>query len=297
MRTLIIAGLLGLGLAGAATAATLRETAASAEPSPAPFGRAPWWMGRPIIAATGQVQARLPANRAAFSAQYNAVDASVAMATRNAADQVRALAKTLMAYGADKAQVETSLSITPIYQQYRDKEGQVQSYSQADRIEKYQANISFNVQVRDLQILERAYGAAMSAHPTSIDRISFSLEPGDETNTALFGAAVADAARRAKLAADATGAHLGRVMLIDPTGRACQTDELVAGAPNSAGEDAGGLEEVVLAAARRSGPMDMAAPTPPPPAPGEAVSADDLLPQQPPLERLQRKACVIYALE
>jgi len=302
MRTLIISGLIGLGLAqGALAAPTPATTVANDQPPPL-YERAPWWMRSPIIAANGVVQAHMAANRAAFSAQFSAVDPSVAVATRKAADQVRALARTLQAYGADKAQVETSLSITAIYQQYRDKDGQVQTYSQADRIEKYQANISFNVQVRDLSVLERAYAATMSAHPTSIARIYFSLEPSNETNTALFGAAVADAARRARLAADATGARLGRAMLIDPTGRACETDVLVTGSTIGAGEDAGGMEDVTVAAPKqyREAPA-MAppppAPPPPPPAPGEEVNAADLLPQQPPLQSLERKACVIYALE
>jgi uncharacterized protein YggE len=301
MRTLIVAALAGLGLAQSASAAPARVAAAPDDRPPPLYDRAPWWMRSPLIAANGEVQTHIAANRAAFSAQFSAVDASVAAATRHAADQVRALARTLEAYGADKAQVETSLSITPIYQQYRDKEGQMQTYNQADRIEKYQANIGFNVQVRDLSVLERAYAATMSAHPTSIARIYFNLEPSNETNTALFGAAVADATRRAKLAADATGARLGRVMLIDPTGRACETDVLVAGATTGGGEDAGGLQEVVLTAEKRSEAIQnvpvMAPAPPPPPTPGEEVSAADLLPQQPPLESLQRKACVVYALE
>ena len=70
------------------------------------------------------------------------------------------------------------------------------------------------------------------------------------------------------------------------------------------GQDAGGTQEVTLTA---QGRMDTrlkvpvavsanAAP-PPPPAPGEEVSADQLLPLQPPLQLLSRRACVIYALE
>ena len=252
-----------------------------------------------IIAATGEVQTHIPANRAQFSAQFSAIDRSLATAQKNAADKVRALAKTLQAYGADKAQVETSLSVQPIYEQYRDEKGNLLTNRRADKIERYDVSVSFNVQVRDLAVLERAYAAVVSAHPASIGQVYFRLEPSNETNTELFKAAVGDAARRARLAAEATGAKLGRVRLIDPTARACETDVLIAGAPRGYGEDAGGVQEVVVTGSRRDG-GDGSPRTPAAPAaacPGEEVSADQLLPLQAPLQTLQRKACVVYGLE
>jgi hypothetical protein len=135
-----------------------------------------------------------------------------------------------------------------------------------------------------------------------MQQVFFRLEPDNDTNTELFKAATADAARRAKLATEATGAHLGRVMLIDPTSRACETDVLGAGAPRGYGEDAGGVQEVVVTGSRRaqfapSPAMAPPPPPPPPPAPGEEVAPGDILPLQPPLQTLQRKVCVVYGLE
>ena len=278
--------------------------------TPPLYGPAPWWMREPIIAATGEVQTHISANRASFNAQFSSIDKNLATAQRAAADKVRVLARTLQAYGADKARVETSLSVDPIYEQYRDKDGNLQSNVRADKIDRYDVRVSFNVQVRDLDVLERAYAAVASAHPVSMGRVFFSLEPDNETNAELFRAAMADAARRARLAAEATGAKLGHVRLIDPTSRACETDVLVAGAPRTFGQDAGGVQEVMVTARQRSEALQKvpvavsayAAPAPPPPppappAPGEEVSADQLLPLQPPLQILTRRACVIYALE
>ncbi len=305
-----------LALASAALLATTAEAApavrtepppyvATISSTPAQYGPAPWWMREPIIAATGEVQTHIPANRANFSAQFSSIDRSLATAQKAASDKVRALARTLAAYGADKAQVETSLSVEPIYEQYRDKDGNLQTNMRPDKIERYDVRVSFNVQVRDVAVLERAYAAVASAHPVSIGRVNFHLEPDNETNADLFKAAVGDAARRARLAVEATGAKLGRVRLIDPTNRACETDVLVAGAGRGYGQDAGGVQEVVVTAQRRMQgvPFAMAPPPPPPPppspppAPGEEVSADQLLPLQAPLQTLQRKACVIYGLE
>jgi uncharacterized protein YggE len=249
-------------------------------------------MRSPIIAATGQVRTEIPANRASFSAQFTALDPDLAAASRQAADKVRVLAKALQAYGPEKVQVQTSLSITPIYQQYRDKDGNLQSNVRADRIDRYQAGIAFRVELRDLGLLERVYAQTVSAHPSSTQPVSFTLEPSNDTNTELFKAATADAARRARLAAEAAGATLGKVMLIDPSGMACETNVLVAGAGRTQGEDAGGLQEVVVTGSR----FAAAAPPPPPPPPGQDVAPADLLPLQPPLERLLRRVCVIYAL-
>jgi uncharacterized protein YggE len=264
------------------------------------YGPAPWWMREPIIAATGEVQTHLSANRASFSAQFSSIDRSLATAQRLASDKVRALARTLAGLGADKARVETSLSVDPIYEQYRDKDGNLQNNVRADKIERYDVTVSFNVQVRDLEVLEGAYAAVAAAGPVSIGRVFFSLEPDNETNAELFKAAMADAARRARMAAEATGARLGRVRLIDPTNRACETDVLVAGASRGFEQDAGGVQEVTVTAQRRKQNVPvavsaLAAPAPAPPPPGQ--SADGALPLQPPLQLLNRKACVIYTLE
>lgn len=304
MRAILILGALALP-SGASVAAPPRAAdpyVATISSQPPLYGPAPWWMREPVIAATGEVQTHIPANRARFSAQFSSIDRSLATAQKNAADKVRALARTLQAYGADKAQVETSLHVTPIYEQYRDEKGNLLTNTRPDKIERYEVRVNFSVQVRDLTVLERAYAAVISAHPVSVAQVYFNLEPTNETNAELFKAAVADAARRAREAAEATGARLGKVRLIDPTSRACETDVLVAGAPRELGEDAGGVREVMVTGSKRfAAPAMMIAPSPPapppPPAPGEEVSADQLLPLQPPLQTLQRRACVVYGLD
>lgn len=311
MKTPIAAVALALS-AGLALAAPLPHAEAVHDASyvatvstpPPLYGPAPWWMRAPIIAATGEVQTHIPANRASFNAQFSSVDRNLATAQGAASDKVRALARTLQAYGADKAVIQTSVAVSPLYEQYRDKDGNLQTNVRADKIERYDVRVNFNVEVRDLAVLERAYAAVASAHPVSIGRVGFSLEPDNDTNAELFKAAMADAARRARMATEATGARLGRVQLIDPTNRACETDVLVAGAPRSFGQDAGGVQEVMVTGSRRAALFASGAvapapalPPPPPPAPGEEVSPDQILPLQPPLESLQRRACVVYALE
>lgn len=291
MRSLILAAALA-----AAAPQTLAQTSAAAASEAARFDKAPWWMDKPIIASIGQVWTEAPANRATFSATYHAVDRDSATATRMAADKVKTLGKALSAYGADKVRVETSFNITPLYEQYRDKEGNLIDNERADKIKTYQVAATVNVEVRDVRLVEQVYATALAAKPTDTQQVSFRLEPENETKTQMFRLAVEDATRRAKLAVEATSSRLGAVKLIDPTGRACQTDVLVAGAGRSyvgggyaqavaapAPPANASIEEIVMTGRRRAAEV--------------GLRPEDLqLPLQPPLQRMEAQACVVFAV-
>jgi uncharacterized protein YggE len=296
MRFLIVAAFL------AATAApALAQTAVTTGGQagvPRLYDPAPWWMRESVIASTGHVRTEIASNRANFSASFQAVERTAADATRIAADKVRALGQALAAYGPQAVRVETTFNMRPLYDQYRDAQGQLIDNQRADRIERYEVNAQVAIEVREVANLERAYATVLSAQPNSTTPVYFRLEPDNATRTELFGLAVADAARRAKLATDATGARLGAVKLIDPTSRACQTDVLVAGAPRSDAVGDTPYQDVMVTASRAAAP---------PPAPMMAAKADGAggqvldpasmqLPLQPPLQELTAAACVVYAL-
>lgn len=265
-----------------------------------PYIPAPWWMRDPVIASIGYVRVELQANRAGFSASFRTVDRSVAEASRKAADQVRALSQTLAGYGVDKVRVETSLTTQPLYDQYRDENGVLRDNTRADRIERYEAQATVSVAVRDVAVLERVYATVIAAQPASIARVYFSLEPDNSAKSNLAAAAMRDARARALAAAENAGATLGSVRVIDPTGRACQTDVL-AGWPSygSGASQATTVDEIVVTGSRNRAEIAMA-PPPPPPAPGSAPSEDAIeaarLALQPPLQVLTDQACVVYGL-
>jgi len=261
---------------------------------------APWWMRDPVIASVGQVRVEIQANRAFVSASFQSVDRSVAEASRAAADQVRALSQALSAYGADKVRVETSVTTRPLYDQYRDENGVMRDNVRADRVARYQADASVNVTVRDVALIERVY--ATISRPTSIGQVNFNLEPENSWKANLQAEAMKDARRRAEAAATNAGATLGRVKIIDPSGRVCQTDVL-AGWPSytAGGGQETTVDEVVVTGSRISYPPPAAPPPPPPPAPGggapsEAQIEAARLALQPPLQTLTDSACVIYGL-
>lgn len=279
----------------------LVPTAALAQVPPATIGEryvpAPWWMRDPVIASMGNVRIETPANRASFSATFQEVDRNVNEATRKAADRVRAVSQLLAGYGEEAVRVETTLSTRPLYDQYRDENGIIRENARADQIERYQADANVRIDVRDVAVLERVYATIMAANPTSVGAVSFSLVPSNETTSWLAERAVKDAADRARASAENAGASLGRVRVIDPSGRACQTDVL-AGWPSygngvGAATDATADYGAVVGARAQS----YSAPPPPPPPPSAAQIDAARLALQPPQQQLTAQACVVYGLD
>jgi len=296
MRKLIVLATVGW-LACAATAA-LAQTAA---PQLSPYDRAPWWMKESVITQTGYVFTEIPANRASFSATFLTVADTAEKAQNLAIAQTKGLNQALDKLGKDKVRVSTSFSMRALYEQYRDKSGNRIEDQRGDKIEKYQVSLNLSVEVRDTAQLERAYALVLAAAPTSSTPIGFNLQPDNETNTWLYTEAVKDAHARALQSAAAAGGKLGGIKVIDPTGRACETDILARGGDN--GWDPTMAQEVMVSGARKA-----YAPPPPQPAPAmaglalnsaeylEAKALQNPFIQTPPLQRLEAKACVVYGL-
>ncbi|MDO1559121.1 SIMPL domain-containing protein [Brevundimonas sp. 2R-24] len=298
-----------LTLLAAASAMTLAPlSVALAQVPPATVGDryvpAPWWMRDPVIASIGYVRTEIPANRAQFQASFQTISRTAAQAQSEAADKVRALSRALQAYGEDRVRVSTTLNIRPLYEQYRDEQGNIRENQRSDQVERYEANATVSIEVRDTAVLERVYASVLQGQPTSVSPVYFTLQPDNETKTRLQAAAVSDAARRAREAAQNAGATLGRVQVIDPTGRACQTDVLAGWPSYGASMTATDVDadSIVVTGSRAARPMAAPPPPPPPPPPGapgrggeSSVEAAQLA-LTPPLQELTDQACVVYRL-
>ncbi len=278
----------------ALAALALIATPAAAQVPPAELGAryvpAPWWMREPVIASIGMVRTEIQANRAQFGARFSAVERTSDAALAAAAAKVREIDSVLRSQGADRVRIATTFRTTPLYEQYKDKEGNLQTNDRADKIERYEVQANLSLEVRDLAALEAAYAAVVAAKPQAIDPVRFSLEPDNAAKTFLQVEAVKDATRRARAAAEATGSRLGPVKVIDPTSRACQTDVL-AGWPSYGRAES------------RTDVQYAAAPPPPPPPPPIMVTGSRVagapavqVSLQPPFERLEDDACVVFAL-
>jgi len=288
-------------ISDAALARPVRAQATAPAPAASsPYDKAPWWMRESVITQTGHVYTELPANRATFSATFLAVDDTVDKAQAKAIQQTKALQSTLARLGKDAVRVTTGFSMRALYEQYRDKAGNRIEDQRGDKITGYQVSLNIALEVRDMAVLEKAYALVLAASPAQTNPIYFSLQPSNETNTWLYNEAVKDARKRATDAAEAAGGHLSAIKVVDPTGRACQTDIL---ARNAGDDDSEPEANEVVVTARRAA---IAPPPPPAVAPAEShMDADDALEakalanpfvQTPPLQRLEATACVVYGL-
>lgn len=286
MRVVIL--LLALGLPTGASAQT-------AVPASSRVTLAPWWMNAPVTPSIGAAEVRLRANRASIDASFQVVDTSSAEATRVAAEKITNLAAQLRAFGAEKARVETSFYMEPIYEQYRDKAGTLNDNERADKIERYKVEVSIGIEIRDLTVLEDVYSTVLASRPTRTGQVRFSLEADSAATTALQRSAVADGRERARRAAQATGSELGPVKLIDPSGQACSSANLLAAPPPDEVSSSARMkraatpvdsivaDDIVVGARART-------------APPELRPEDMRLPLQPPLITLSSQACVVFAL-
>ncbi len=298
-----------------ASAATARPVHAQATTSPSsstttyPYDKAPWWMKESVITQTGYVFTEIPANRASFTATFLTNDDTVDKAQGKAIDQTRALQQALAKLGKDAVRVTTSFSMRALYEEYRDKNGNRIEDQRADKINGYQVSLTLTVEIRDMTALEKAYALVLAATPTSAGDINFSLQPSNEANTWLYNEAIKDAHMRAQQGAESAGAHLGEVKVIDPTGRACQTDILARNAPDSytaiSADDVGefpdkSVSDSLQRVAPVPEPMEAVAEPAPPPAGSEEYLEYQAMKnpfiQTPPLQQLTATACVVYGL-
>lgn len=284
------------GLLAVALAVPAMATAQSEQPTTVP---APWWMREPVIAATGQVHVNLPANRAQFSATFSEVNSDSARALAAAARRSAALDERLQAFGAAKLQFTRTFVTTPLYRQYRDAAGNRVDNRRADEIENYQVTSTITISVQDVSIIEQVYAAVTAAEPSSVTSIAWTLQPDDATITALSVAASRDAARRARESAEAAGARLGAVRIIDPSGSVCATEVLTGWPGFRAGEqsrDVSDDEAFARGRGREQGVPTVPAPPPPPPPPPPGVTASEQVTLRPPMQRLMDRACIIFSL-
>jgi uncharacterized protein YggE len=240
-------------------------------------------MDQPVIAQVGSVEIEARANRASFSAAFKNVERTAADAQRKAVERAQSLARAFSQLPNEQVRVQTYLSTTPLYELYRDRDGNVLENERSDKIDGYEATLRLTLEIRDPALIQRIYGQVVAARPDELGQVDYNLEPGEAARSELYRLAVTDAAQRAQAAATGSGQQLGPIRLIDPTVRACNTDVLIQGA--GAYTNPGLPTRLELAA----GDFRSLTPTLPAQAAGE-------LPLQPPMQKLQAQACVIYGL-
>ncbi len=206
MKTALFSGLVALALSGPVSAQTASV--------PVRVFEQPYWTKAPVIEVLGRAKLEVEPNRASFSVTYQETGKTADEATHQAVDRARIAYKAIKKIAANDAQVSTSISVKPYYKQYRDKDGRLIRNDRADKVDGYNAQVSISVTMLDVAKAGRARAAALALGPERSSRMRVYLERTAKINRQAYAAAVADAAARAKLSAKATGAALGRLLVL-----------------------------------------------------------------------------------
>lgn len=174
----------------------------------------PYWTQSPVVEAMGRAQVEVEANRARLSVSFVRTDREADNARDDVVTRARAAYQAIKAITGAKARVQTSVSVYPYYEQYRDKDGNVYENERPDKVSGYEATATVDIILLEPSLAGRARGAALALAPERSDGPYYYLERTSEMDRTAFVKAVEDAAARAKESARAAGAPLGRLLVL-----------------------------------------------------------------------------------
>ena len=101
----------------------------------------PYWWDRPVVEGLGRAIIEVAPNRARFDLAFVETDAQSDEAMKKAVQRSKIAYDAIKKVAGDKARVTTSVNVNAYYEQYRDKEGRVQTNQRADQVEGYEARV------------------------------------------------------------------------------------------------------------------------------------------------------------
>ena len=174
----------------------------------------PYWLDRSVIEATGHAQIYAPADNATFSVTFRQVADDARSALFAASDRARLAAAAIRARGGDAVQIRPETEVSAIHAEYRNREGERVSSERPDQVENYVASLTLDVQITDLARVSDVRAAAMAVGPEEMGDVRYDLQATSAARLRAYRAAVQDAAARARAAAEASGAALGRLLVL-----------------------------------------------------------------------------------
>jgi uncharacterized protein YggE len=174
----------------------------------------PYWLDRSVIEALGHAELEVRADRASFSVTFREVDDNARNAMFAASDRARLAAAAIRSRGGDAVSIRSSAEVEAIHEEYRNREGERMSSERADQVENYAVSVTLTVEISDVSRAVAVRAAAVAVGPESISDLSFSLDENAPSRLRAYRAAVQDAAARARAAAEASGASLGGLLVL-----------------------------------------------------------------------------------
>jgi uncharacterized protein YggE len=265
----------------------------------------PYWWDKPVVEGLGRSMIEVMPNRASFTVTFVETDNQSADATKKAVQRAKIAYDAVRKVAGDKARSSTTVQVTAFYEQYKDKEGNIQTNDRQDKVKGYEARTVLTVVLTDTSLAGRARAAALALGPQDSGRINIYLEQTAAMQLKALEKASDDARDRAKAMAVAAGGKLGDLLVLQEGNGPCIGNWSTQQMARAVGGDG---ETYRYAAA-------MAPPPPPPPPPAPAARAfasgqvgnrtvtitdQDLanldLPSDPQPQTIQSSICAIYTL-
>lgn len=174
----------------------------------------PYWLDRSVVEALGRAQIVTPADQAAFSVTFREVASDARAALFAATDRARLATAAIRSRGGEGVLIASNTSVEGIYREYRNGEGERVSTEREDQIENYTASITLSVTLSEIGRAADTRAAALAVGPEDVSDLNYSLSETAPARVRAYRAAVQDAATRARIAAEASGAPLGRLLVL-----------------------------------------------------------------------------------
>ena len=173
----------------------------------------PYWTRVPVIEVLGRADMQVAPNRASFSVTYLETDKDSKKAMQLAVERGRLAYETIKKAAGKESVIQSSVNVTALYEQYKDKDGNRIDNERSDKIRAYEARVTLSVTVEDVSKAGTARAGALALGPENSTGLSTYLERTTELNREAYEAAVKDAAARAEATAKASGSKLGKLMV------------------------------------------------------------------------------------
>lgn len=210
------------GLMAACAAATFLTAAAQGAPDFQDQAfTTPYWTRVPVIEVLGRTDMQVAPNRANFSVTYLETDKDSKKAMQLAVERGRLAYETIKKAAGKESVIQSSVNVTALYEQYKDKDGNRIDNERSDKIRAYEARVTLSVTVEDVSKAGTARAGALALGPENSTGLSTYLEQTTELNREAYEAAVKDAAARAEATAKASGSKLGKLMVVQEGSGPC----------------------------------------------------------------------------
>jgi uncharacterized protein YggE len=174
----------------------------------------PYWLDRAVVEAQGRAQVIAPADQASFTVAFKGVANDARTALFEASDRARLAVAAVRARAGNTTRITSEARVDAIYREYRNAEGERVSSERSDQVDNYVATVTLEVLVSDVARALDARAAALAVGPEDMSDVAYDLTEAAPARLRAYRAAVQDAAARARIAAEGSGAPLGRLLVM-----------------------------------------------------------------------------------